>query len=557
MAGVTVIVGANNSGKSTFLREIFQLISAEQKNSTPRRHIIKDCILTVEGTPENLIDTLREGGTYVDRQPNSGFMIENQIIPEPYARDRWHRAGKPDVTGTLGRIAPFFVHYVNTANRASGISPQQRRPNIEDIPQSPMHRLEDNPEMLERVREISLRIFRQTLTLDRLSNNVQLRVGAPNIPAPPVDAVTREYRDALISLEPLQNQGDGMTAVLGLLVPIICGSQDIILIDEPEAFLHPPQARIIGTLLGELSQERDMQLFMATHDRNILVGLLQSQVPVTVIRLDRCTSPTRIHELDYSRVRTLWDDPVLRYSNLLDGLFHHAVVLCEAERDCTFYAASLDAANENSGLDFSPGDILFVPAGGKDGFPGMTTALKAVSVPVVAIPDIDLFDDKNKVRTLVDAMGGNWISIEPTYRIATAPFQKPRRQFKNAQILETIRKVLEPAPEAAYDRGTEEAIKAAMRSDPSPWEDLKKFGVSAFRGQERQAAANLIQNLQELGIVVVQDGELENLAPTVGSRKGKRWLSEALETEAYRDQRAQTHIDHVIDAIKHRLQTSS
>lgn len=514
-------------------------------------------MLTVEGTTDNLIETLRQEGTYVDRPPNGGFMISGQVLPEYYVRNSWDRTGKPDFTGTLGKIASFFVHYVNTANRAGGISPQQRRTNIQDIPQSPMNRLEDNPEMLERVREISLRIFRQTLTLDRLSNNVQLRVGVPSIPAPPVDAVTTEYREALISLEPLQDQGDGMTAVLGLLVPIISGSQDIILIDEPEAFLHPPQARIIGKVLGELSRERNMQLFIATHDRNILVGLLQSRVPVTVIRLDRRSSPTRIHKLDSSHVRTLWDDPVLRYSNLLDGLFHHAVVLCEAERDCTFYAASLDAANETSGLNFSPGDILFVPAGGKDGFPGMITALKAVSVPVIAVPDIDLLDDRTKVRTLVEAMGGNWSSSESNYRIATAPFQKPRRQFKNAQILGTIRKVLEPTPEAVYDRDTEEAIKAAMRSDPSPWEDLKKFGVSAFRGQAHQAAVDLIQNLQELGIVVVQDGELENLAPTVTSRKGKRWLSEALETEAYRGQRAQTHINHVINAIEHRLQTSS
>ena len=514
-------------------------------------------MLSAEGTSDNLIKTLKGEGTFVDRPPNIGFMISGQILTEPYARNRWDRAEKPDVTGTIGRLASFFIHYVNTANRAGGISPQQRRGNIAEVPQSPMHKLEDNTEMLERVKEISLRIFRQTLTLDRLSNNVQLRVGAPSIPAPPVDAVTREYREALIALEPLQEQGDGMTAVLGLLVPIICGSHNIVLIDEPEAFLHPPQARIIGTLLGELSQERGMQLFMATHDRNILVGLLQSQVPVSVIRLDRHTLPTRIHELDYSHIRTLWDDPVLRYSNLLDGLFHHAVVLCEAERDCTFYAASLDAASENSGLNFSPGDILFVPAGGKDGFPGMISALKAVSVPVVVIPDIDLLDDKNKVRTLANTMEGNWTSIEPTYRIATEGFQKPRRKFKNAQILEAVRKILELAPEAPYDSDAEEAVKVAMRSDPSPWEDLKRFGVDAFRGQARQAAETLIQSLQELGIIVVQEGELENLAPMVQSRKGKRWLSEALETQAYRDQRAQAHICHVIDAINHRLHASS
>lgn len=547
--GVTVIVGANNAGKSTFLREIFEQAKAEDRTSRPKGHIIANCDLRVEGTYDDLVATLKDEGAYFSRDPNTkGYKVSGQLIPEARLPHNW-RAVADLYSNSLGQLAQYFIYYVNATNRTAGISPAPRRPDIADPPESPMHLLEDNPEMLEMIRSICRKVFRQTLTLDRLSNNVQLRVGETNVPAPPIDNVTREYRDSLVALEPLQGQGDGMTALLGLLVPIICGNHNVALIDEPEAFLHPPQARMVGTILGELAAQRDMQVLVATHDRNILIGLLESRAPVSVIRLDRRAPSTRIHRLDYLRVRELWDDPVLRYSNLLDGLFHHVVVLCEAERDCTFYAASLDIASGSSELDFAPGDVLFIPSGGKDGFPGMVKALKAVSVPVVTVPDIDALNDKNKIRLLVDAMGGDWNLLESSYNIATEQFRHPRQRIANGQILQAVRAALTPILDEVYTRETEELVKAAMRSAPSPWEDLKRYGINAWRGQARGEASKMIAQLQELGIVLVKAGELENLAPSVQSKKGKQWLREALEKEAFRLEPAQSHIRDVIEAI--------
>ncbi|MEV0989569.1 hypothetical protein [Streptomyces sp. NPDC049949] len=38
--------------------------------------------------------------------------------------------------------------------------------------------------------------------------------------------------------------------------------------------------------------------------------------------------------------------PSLRYSNIISGLFHDGVVLCESEGDCQFYAASFDVTKD-------------------------------------------------------------------------------------------------------------------------------------------------------------------------------------------------------------------
>ncbi|MFJ1606777.1 AAA family ATPase [Streptomyces sp. NPDC088253] len=148
----------------------------------------------------------------------------------------------------------------------------------------PLHRLQDDPELLKTVQSLSERIFRQKLTLERIGRKTQLRVGETSVPPPTVDSITPEYVKSLASLDPLDAQGDGMKSLLGLLLPLVTASCRIMLIDEPEAFLHPPQAKIAGTVLGELAAERGIQILIATHDRNFLVGLLEAKAPVAVVR---------------------------------------------------------------------------------------------------------------------------------------------------------------------------------------------------------------------------------------------------------------------------------
>src|SRR5690242_1223696 len=94
-------------------------------------------------------------------------------------------------------------------------------------------------------------------------------------------------------------------------------------------FLHPPQARLLGTLLGkEIASER--QLFVATHSADLLRGLLESEcLGLRIIRLRRVGPVNRACELTAADAAEVWRDPVLRYSNILDGEFHEKVVVCE------------------------------------------------------------------------------------------------------------------------------------------------------------------------------------------------------------------------------------
>lgn len=543
--GVTAVVGGNNVGKSTFLREINAWLAREPHVSPPaNRCIVQDLTLEREGDKGALEDWLRRNANYVDT-PRPGFvrLQASQPLNVENASHHWKQK-------TLGRLCSFFVHYSVALDRASMVEPVGQRTNIADPPQHPVHVLQDNATMLTAVDEVSREIFREPLTLDRLSGQTVLRVGATEVDAPPVDAVTAEYREALTRLPGLDVQGDGMRSLLGLLLPVITATYPIILIDEPEAFLHPPQAFQLGKTLATIAQERGIQVTLATHDRNMLAGLLAASASVSVVRLDRKGDTTTAHQLAASEVETLWTDPVMRYSNVLEGLFHRVVVVAEADPDCRFYAAAIDALDESSSLHLSPSEILFLPSGGKDGMARIVKALRAASVRVVACPDLDLLDDASKIEKLIAAFGGTWNEFEGDYHKAVHDLKATSVEATCEEVLSHMTSILGDVADQPWTEATKALIKPATRTRESGFQKLKRFGVATFSGQAATHAEALLNRLDNLGICCVREGELERLAPTLGVSKGSAWLPAALGNDAQRGEKAREQVQRILNSAQ-------
>lgn len=81
-----------------------------------------------------------------------------------------------------------------------------------------------------------------------------------------------------------------------------------------------------------------------------------------------------------------------------------------------------------------------------------------------------------------------------------------------------------------------------MRTAESPWQALKAYGDRAFRGEAAAAANRLVNALDEIGLVLVRVGELENFAPGLGVSKGPRWLPAALQGGFHASPEAQAHV---------------
>lgn len=71
------------------------------------------------------------------------------------------------------------------------------------------------------------------------------------------DNLPTHFKDREKSLEILprtEDQGDGVKAFCGIVAAVATTDRSVILIDEPEAFLHPPQALLIGRALARLEK---------------------------------------------------------------------------------------------------------------------------------------------------------------------------------------------------------------------------------------------------------------------------------------------------------------
>ena len=112
-------------------------------------------------------------------------------------------------------------------------------------------------------------------------------------------------------------------------------------LDEPEAFLHPPQARLLGRYIAE-SKTGTSQLFIATHSTDVLEGLIEGgSEKVRIVRLRREGDVNYVKELSKEQTKSVTQDTLARFSRVFDGVFFEHVVICESDSDCMFYQSFL------------------------------------------------------------------------------------------------------------------------------------------------------------------------------------------------------------------------
>ncbi len=151
-----------------------------------------------------------------------------------------------------------------------------------------------------------------------------------------------EYKRRLQQLPMLHEQGDGMRSFAGILLYLLLPNYSCFIIDEPESFLHPPQARILGQIFSEALSD-DKQAFISTHSQDFLKGLINSYSSrVKIVRVTRNGDINMIKVLDNEKLSSIWKDSLLRYSNIVDSVFHESTIVCESDSDCRLYSIILD-----------------------------------------------------------------------------------------------------------------------------------------------------------------------------------------------------------------------
>lgn len=334
------------------------------------------------------------------------------------------------------------------------------------------------------------------------------------------------YIRAVEKLPAIHVQGDGIRSFVGVLLHALTGDRSLVLVDEPEAFLHPPQARLLGQMLVAETPAR-RQLFLATHSGDLLRGIISaSSSRVLVVRVQRSNDKNPIAQLDQRGVRQLWDDPLLRYSNALDGLFHDVVVICEADADCRFYGAITDAVWAAQG-EPAPA-VMFTHCGGKHRIPMLVAALHALEVPVRVVIDFDGLQDETPLRTIVETLGALWSEFEADWRAVKASIDSKKPELATSDVAEEIKNTLAKVISEKLPQGTANEIRRILRRS-SPWAIAKEAGKNYVpAGTPRQTYDRLVQRLRTLGVHLVEVGELESFDRSIGNH-GPEWVNAVIQ----------------------------
>ena len=517
---IVVIVGPNNMGKSATLREIEQKVASPQSETI----VLTDLKIDRIGSPNGLSIWLeRTCHKQLDRnQPlNPTFVRMGQSINHSQATSFWNQA-----SDGLRNLTPFFFYRLTTEARLSAAKPA---PNIRlttDALSHPIHYMQVDDSVELRISKLFQQAFGHDLIVHRnAGNEVPLHCGSRPSVDPGEDRVSVNYLHRLEALPTLDSQGDGMRAFVGILLHAFLVEHSCVLIDEPEAFLHPPQARLLARFLVE-QELASRQIFLATHSGDILRGILDAgSKRVRVIRIQREGDKNIVAQLQQSEIEQLWNDPLLRYSNVLDGIFHHHVIVCESDGDCRFYSAIRDAMVDKGELPNS--DVMFVNSGGRDRLPTLVNALRRLNVKVAVIADFDSLNS-DLIGRIHQSLGGDWDAAKDEWRITKLAIEQKRPELQATELKERIGKVLESVTQQYFPRDAVKEISGLLRKSTA-WSTAKDQGMSFVpSGDATQACQLLMDKLKTSHLHVVPVGELEGWCRSVGGH-GPGWVISVIE----------------------------
>lgn len=503
---IVIFTGSNNAGKSQILKDIDDLMSAKSASGI----VVTSLDADYSGDILSKID---------DYKQKDGFY---HISNNAYSKEE-------DIQNMWKKKDPRFAHeYKNRLDTETRLKISKTSPSFDVLnaaPTTPAQRLSVDDKLEKKISELFHEAFNAYLILNiRGGSVIPIHVGLPPKMDVGENRGSTSYLEKLRQLPLLEAQGDGMRSFAGILFDVFTTIKTVTMIDEPEAFLHPPQARLLGRMLVK-NKPNERQLFISTHSEDFLKGLLDADSDnVKIVRINREGNSNNIKMLKNEDVKLLWKDSILRYSNILSGLFHSKVVICESDTDCRFYQAILNAIYE--GKDTVSPDILFTHCGGKERFKAVVPALKALDVKTVVVADFDVLDKEVTFKTICEKMGIEWDNVKTKWETIFDIVEKQSTQLETEDVKREIKAMLDGITTPQLSDDDIEAIKSKLKAS-SAWSKVKKQGRSYFSDSVQTDLDDLMNTCKAKGFFIVPIGELEYFYRPLASNSthGTKWLN--------------------------------
>lgn len=493
---ITVFVGPNNSGKSRALNEIAQYC----RSGTGERNFLILNGLDFDGVDE---ETARRIIERIRHQPNPTNANDERFVYLS-AKDHQERVPYDDLLSLLiqpnrslknfcARYLKHDILMLDGTTRLNLVN-QQVAGDLQRPPVSSIQRLVHSRSKREEVRRIIYEAIGRYFVIDPTGmSRLRIRL-SDREPSSELEeiGIHPEARDFHRNAQEVTQYSDGVKAYIGIITEVIAGDPGVILIDEPEAFLHPPLSYKLGLELSRAAKSTDKRIFASTHSPQFVMGCIQSGVPVNIIRLSYRGGIATARVLQSDQLQSLMRDPLLRSTNVLSALFYEFVVVTEADSDRAFYQEineRLLQFTDERGIQ----NCLFLNAQNKQTLQRIVGPIRQIGIPAVAIPDIDVLKDG----------GDDWKNL-----------------LKSASV---------PKIDCESLGTARNRINAALRATGK---DMKQGGGLALLDKdERKSGERLLQQLSDYGIFVVPGGECESWLKSElaldSKLHGSQWLISA------------------------------
>ena len=509
---ILVLTGPNNVGKSSALREIRDFLI----DGVSPKPVISSITTRLQGEKDDFKEQILKGGL----RNTIGDVV--RIHSRDYRLDFVERDYERGFVGA----APMnlFLSYLGASERLALTAPTRRGDYLRDAPREPLQWLEFDGAAEDKISAFFKKTFGRGLILNTLAGeNLALHIA--DQPAESEQKTARDYAAWLSEKPRLERQGDGMRSFAGTVLSLLVHPRNIVLLDEPEAFLHPPQSRTLAQFIA-VESSVDSQIIVATHSDEILRAMLDTAGDrITVARIVRDGESNRVSILQSDQIVQLWTDPTLRTSDVLSALFHDVAIICEGDSDCRFFRNLLDATRGEE----READSRFYQFGGKDKIANVASALKALDVPVIAIVDIDIVSDRAKILKLYETLGGSEEKISGHLKTIIASVEARKSQITGAELALELRRVADEVQhQSLIQKPVKEHLSSIARASSS-WTRLKEDG---YRGLVDAASINAYKSLErdckEVGLLINPEGELEGFCREISRARKSEWLSEVL-----------------------------
>ena len=299
--GIVVFVGPNNVGKSQTLKDIYNL--AYQKMPSV---VVSD--ISIVKNDKSIVEHLNKICASSDHGNYISYQLLNHTFTSNNSTDtNFHRSP------VYSDYRDLFIANLDTSARLVICNAPQ---NIDrDKPKThPIHFAAFNTKYRQWLSDNFKKAFGEEIMPNiTFGGHIPLTIGShvkinPSNPGNIEIEDIENYAEVIGSYKQVHNQGDGIKSFIGILLYLMLDYYRTFLIDEPESFLHPPQARIMGQIIGN-SLSDYQQAFISTHSEEIVKGLLESCPDrLTIVRITRKDDTNDFSILDNDKLNKVWND---------------------------------------------------------------------------------------------------------------------------------------------------------------------------------------------------------------------------------------------------------